>query len=40
MEFSFRENRVGEMQDALSRYLPRFYRSVYRQLGNAAEALR
>ena len=27
-----------EMQEALSRYLPRFYRSAYRQLGNAADA--
>ena len=26
------------MQDVLSRYLPRFYRSAYRQLGNAADA--
>jgi RNA polymerase sigma-70 factor (ECF subfamily) len=32
------ENKTGEMQEALSRYMPRFYRSAYRQLGNAADA--
>jgi len=38
MDFSIRENGIGEMQDVLTRYLPRFYRSAYRQLGNAADA--
>lgn len=38
MDVSIRENRTREMQDVLSRYLPRFYRSAYRQLGNAADA--
>jgi RNA polymerase sigma-70 factor (ECF subfamily) len=32
------EKGTREMQDVLSRYLPRFYRSAYRQLGNAADA--
>jgi RNA polymerase sigma-70 factor (ECF subfamily) len=38
MDFSIRENRIGEMQDVLTRYLPRFHRSAYRQLGNVADA--
>ena len=38
MDFSIRENWIREMQDVLSRYRPRFYRSAYRQLGNAADA--
>ena len=38
MNFSIRENGIREMQEVLSRYLPRFYRSAYRQLGNAADA--
>jgi RNA polymerase sigma-70 factor (ECF subfamily) len=32
-----RENRIEEMQRVLSRYLPSFYRSAYRYLGNAAD---
>ena len=32
------ENKIEEMQDVLSRYLPSFYRKAYRQLGNAADA--
>ena len=32
------EIRNGEMQEALARYLPRFYRNAFRQLGNAADA--
>ena len=35
---STRHNRICEMQDVLSRYLPRFHRSAYRNLGNAADA--
>jgi RNA polymerase sigma-70 factor (ECF subfamily) len=38
MDFSIRENGIGEMQDVLTRYLPRFHRSAYRLLGNAADA--
>ncbi len=38
MDFSIRENRIGEMQDVLTRYLPRFHRIAYRQLGNVADA--
>ena len=38
MDVSIRENGIREMQDVLSRYLPRFYRTAYRQLGNAADA--
>jgi RNA polymerase sigma-70 factor (ECF subfamily) len=38
MDFSIRETGITEMQDVLSRYLPRFYSSAYRQLGNAADA--
>ena len=38
IDLSIRENRSREMQDVLSRYLPRFYRSAYRQLGNTADA--
>jgi len=37
-DFSIRENAICEIQDVLSRYLPRFYSSAYRQLGNAADA--
>jgi RNA polymerase sigma-70 factor (ECF subfamily) len=37
-DFNIRENGIREMQDVLSRYLPRFYKSAYRQLGNAADA--
>jgi RNA polymerase sigma factor (sigma-70 family) len=37
-DFSIRENGIGEMQDVLTRCLPRFYRSAYRQLGNAVDA--
>jgi RNA polymerase sigma-70 factor (ECF subfamily) len=36
--FSVRENGIRELQEVLSRYLPRFYSSAYRQLGNAADA--
>ena len=35
---SARNQKIQEMQDALSRYLPRFHRSAYRDLGNAADA--
>jgi len=35
---SARNQKIREMQDALSRYLPRFHRSAYRDLGNAADA--
>jgi len=38
MDLSIRENGIREMRDVLSRYLPRFYRSAYRQLGNEADA--
>jgi RNA polymerase sigma-70 factor (ECF subfamily) len=38
MDFSIRENGLSEMQDVLTRFLPRFYRSAYRHLGNAADA--
>ena len=38
MDFTIRENGIREMKDVLSRYLPRFYRNAYRQLGNAADA--
>ena len=38
IDLSIRESRAREMQDVLSRYLPRFYRSAYRQLGNTADA--
>jgi RNA polymerase sigma-70 factor (ECF subfamily) len=38
IDFTIRENGIREMQDVLSRYLPRFYRSAYRQLGNEADA--
>jgi len=37
-DLSFHENAICEMQDVLSRYLPRFHSSAYRQLGNAADA--
>jgi RNA polymerase sigma-70 factor (ECF subfamily) len=36
--FTIRETGISEMQDVLTHYLPRFYRSAYRQLGNAADA--
>jgi RNA polymerase sigma-70 factor (ECF subfamily) len=35
---STRNNKNREMQDVLSRYLPQFHRSAYRNLGNAADA--
>lgn len=35
---STREKGTRDMQDVLSRCLPSFYRSAYRQLGNAADA--
>jgi RNA polymerase sigma-70 factor (ECF subfamily) len=38
LQFSVRQNGILEMQDVVSRHLPRFYRSAYRQLGNAADA--
>jgi RNA polymerase sigma-70 factor (ECF subfamily) len=38
MDVTIREGGISEMQDVLTRYLPRFYRSAYRQLGNAADA--
>src|ERR1700676_1154827 len=38
VDMSTRKNGIREMQDVLARYLPRFYRSAYRQLGNAADA--
>src|SRR5260370_41239582 len=38
MEFSIRGNGVRELQEVLSRYRPRFYRSACRQLGNEADA--
>jgi RNA polymerase sigma-70 factor (ECF subfamily) len=37
-DVNIREHGIREMQDVLSHYLPRFYRSAYRQLGNAADA--
>jgi RNA polymerase sigma factor (sigma-70 family) len=37
-KFDIRENGIRELQDVLSRYRPQFYRSAYRQLGNAADA--
>jgi RNA polymerase sigma-70 factor (ECF subfamily) len=38
MDFNIRETGISEMQEVVMRYLPRFYRSAYRQLGNAADA--
>jgi len=38
MDSSIREDGTSELQDVLMLYLPRFYRSAYRQLGNAADA--
>ena len=38
IDFSIRGNGIREMQDVLSRYRLRFYRSAYRQLGNSADA--
>jgi RNA polymerase sigma-70 factor (ECF subfamily) len=37
-DFNIRENAICEMQDVLSRYLPGFHSTAYRQLGNAADA--
>jgi RNA polymerase sigma-70 factor (ECF subfamily) len=37
-DLSIREKGTREMHDVLSRCLPSFYRSAYRQLGNAADA--
>jgi hypothetical protein len=36
-DLSIRENAICEMQEVLSRYLPRFHRA-FRQLSNAAGA--
>jgi RNA polymerase sigma-70 factor, ECF subfamily len=38
VDSSTRNNKTLEMQDVLSRWLPRFHRSAYRNLGNAADA--
>jgi RNA polymerase sigma factor (sigma-70 family) len=38
MDFSIRKEGISELQDVLMLYLPRFYKSAYRQLGNAADA--
>jgi RNA polymerase sigma-70 factor (ECF subfamily) len=38
VDSSTRNNKTLEMQDVLSRCLPRFHRSAYRNLGNAADA--
>jgi RNA polymerase sigma-70 factor, ECF subfamily len=38
VDMSTRKNGIREMQDVLARYLPRFYRTAYRQLGNTADA--
>jgi len=38
IDFNIRETGISEMQDVVMRHLPRFYRSAYRQLGNAADA--
>jgi RNA polymerase sigma-70 factor (ECF subfamily) len=35
---STRNNKIWEMQDVVSRYLPRFHRNACRHLGNAADA--
>lgn len=37
-DFGTRENGLRELQDVLSRYLPRFHSSAYRHLGNVADA--
>ncbi len=37
-DFGSHEVGIGELQDVLSRYLPRFYNSAYRHLGNSADA--
>src|SRR5437660_11841031 len=37
-DFNIPETGISEMQDVVTRHLPRFYRSAYRQLGNAADA--
>ena len=36
--FNVRENGIRELQDVLSRHRTQFYRSAFRQLGNAADA--
>ena len=38
MDFSIRKEGISELQDVLTLYLARFYKSAYRQLGNAADA--
>lgn len=38
MDFSIREHGIRELQDVLALYQPRFYRSAYRHLRNAADA--
>src|SRR5579864_9233530 len=38
MNLAVRESGTRQMEDVLTRFLPRFYRSAYRQLGNAADA--
>jgi RNA polymerase sigma-70 factor (ECF subfamily) len=38
MDFMIRKDGTSELQDVLTLYLPRFYRSACRQLGNAADA--
>ncbi len=38
MRGAIRENGTREMEEVLSRHLPRFYRSAYRYLGNSADA--
>jgi RNA polymerase sigma-70 factor (ECF subfamily) len=37
-DFAIPEDGVSELQDVLTLYLPRFYRSAYRYLGNTADA--
>jgi RNA polymerase sigma-70 factor (ECF subfamily) len=38
MNLAVRQSETREMEDVLARYLPRFHRTAYRQLGNAADA--
>lgn len=38
VDVTIRGGGISEMQDLLTRYLPRFYKSAFRQLGNAADA--
>ena len=38
MDSGLRENGIREMQEVLTHFLPRFHRTAYRQLGNAADA--